>query len=70
MKGKCPYCGSEWEEQKDGYFWCSCKSVAGGNGVYYLPLEVVEKRKQLKLKENKSIEDKQSFLDDEEKNAT
>ena len=69
MMGVCPYCHKMNEEQNDGYFWCSCRDV-GGRGVYYLPLEVVQKRKDMNVIKNSEIkQDKQTFLDMEEQYA-
>ena len=65
MEGKCWNCGKMNEEKPDGYFWCNCKDVeGGGRGLWYLPLEVVELRKELSKAKNERVN---KFLDDEEK---
>jgi len=46
--------------QQDGYCWCNCKNVKGGNGgLWYIPIEKVEDQ-------DAASQSGKLFLDEEE----
>ena len=60
MKGKCWNCQKMNTIQQDGYCWCNCKNVKGGNGgLWYIPIEKVEDQ-------DAASQSGKLFLDDEE----
>lgn len=51
--GQCPYCGKLNRVKPCGYFWCPCKNTQESVGMWYLPLEIYNKRQKRKALENK-----------------